>query len=279
MKRLLSIAVAALVVSLAAAQSNLVFDVVVQGTTAIAVDTVNDDGDFLNNLDISYSLLSDEPLTFTGSSSFELRYITNEVGTDAKIEQENWVEVPVGGGISGWQQDGIKTASVGQFKPARITIAAGAVDVDNGKLVAVPAFDGALALRVSTEACKVAVYAADFTVPEGFDEIEMGNNDPIPAVDFSHLEKELAKAYIGRSEAERQGGSIVVAFDAQEVDFIGRVTNGSNYQQSWIRGAACGPKAGEGMTVTVLPEISTDALLPEGATEVAIVLTIKGEDQ
>jgi hypothetical protein len=277
MKRLLSIAVAALVVSLAAAQSSLEFDVVVEGTTAIAVDTVNVDGDFLNDLEISYSLLSDEPLTFTGSSSFELRYITNEVGTPAEIQQENWVEVEVEEGISGWEPQGYNTASVGQFKPARITIAAGAVD--NGNLVAVPAFDGALALRVSTEACKVPVYAADFPVPSGFPAIPRGSNEPIPAVDFSALEKELAKAYIGRSEAERQGGSIVVAFDAQEVDFIGRVTNGSNYQQSWIRGAACGPNAGQGMTVTVLPEISTDALLPEGTTEVAIVLTIKGEDQ
>lgn len=277
MKRLLSIAVAALVVSLAAAQSSLEFDVVVQGTTAIAVDTVNDDGDFLNDLQISYSLQSDEPLTFEGSSSFELRYITNEVGTPVVIQQENWVEVPVGDeeeDIPGWKRDGFNTASVGQFKPARITIAAGAVDNDD-HLVAVPAFDGALALRVSTEACKVPVYAADFPVPDGFPEIDRGANPPIPAVDFTDLEKQLAQAYIG----ERQGGSIVVAFDAQEVDFIGRATNGSNYQQSWIRGAACGPNAGEGMTVTVLPEISTDALLPEGTTEVAIVLTIKGEDQ
>lgn len=271
MKRILGIVSALAVVGVAAAQStSLDFDVNVAGTTAIAVDSIDGlGGTFIEDLNISYDLNSDQTLVFTGESGFQLRYITNRTGDDATISQANCeFDAGVEGDITCGADN---TASAEQFESAYITVAAGALD--SGNLVAVDAFENALSLNLQTGSCVETALANDFTVPPGFGayEVKDSNDEVIEsygAVDFSDLAKARAQANIGASQAGGEG--LAVAFDGVAVDLIGD----SGDEESQIRGAACGPTAGTGMEVTVSPVIDTSKLLPEGSTEVALVLTI-----
>jgi len=271
MKRILGIVTALAVVGVAAAQSetSLDFDVNVAGITAIAVESIGGSGG-IEELNISYDLNSDPTFVFTGESGFQLRYITNRTGADAEISQDNCEFNPeVEGDITCGDPN---TAWAGQFESAYITVAAGALD-DDGNLVAVDAFENALSLNLQTDSCDVTALANDFTVPAGFAAYELTNSEgqviaSYDAVDFSELEKARAQANIGDSQADGEG--LAVAFDGVAVDLIGD----SDDEASQIRGAACGPTAGTGMDVTVSPVIDTSKLLPEGSTEVALVLTI-----
>jgi len=271
MKRILGIATALAVVGVAAAQStgSLDFDVNVAGITAIAVDSIGGSGG-IEELNISYDLNSAPTFDFTGESGFQLRYITNRTGPDATISQDNCEFVPEEEGdiVCGDPN----TAWAGQFESAYITVAAGALD-DDDNLVAVDAFQGALSLNLQTGSCDVTALANDFTVPAGFAAYELTNSGgqviaSYDAVDFSELEKARARASLGASQADDDG--LTVAFDGVAVDLIGD----SEDEATHIRGAACGPTPGTGMDVTVSPVIDTSKLLPEGSTEVALVLTI-----
>ena len=270
MKRILGIATALAVVGVAAAQStgSLDFDVNVAGITAIAVDSIGGSGG-IEELNISYDLNSAPTFDFTGESGFQLRYITNRTGPDATISQDNCEFAPeLPGDIACGDPN---TAWAGQFESAYITVAAGALD-DENNLVAVDAFEDALSLNLQTDSCDVTALANDFTVPPGFGaydvtDPERGVIASYDAVDFTALEKARAQASLGASQAD---DGLTVAFDGVAVDLIGK----SGDEETQIRGAACGPTPGTGMDVTVSPVINTSKLLPEGRTEVTLVLTI-----
>ena len=270
MKRILGIVTALAVVGVAAAQStgSLDFDVNVAGITAIAVDSIGGSGG-IEELNISYDLNSDPTFDFTGESGFQLRYITNRTGPDATISQDNCEFDPeVEGDITCGDPN---TAWAGQFESAYITVAAGALD--DGNLVAVDAFDGALSLNLQTGSCGETAFANSFEIPPAFEEYvverpgETLEDLTFSEVDFSALEKARAQASLGASQAD---DGLTVAFDGVAVDLIGA----SGDEETQIRGAACGPTPGTGMDVTVSPVIDTSKLLPEGSTEVALVLTI-----
>lgn len=272
MKRLLGTILALSILGMAAAQSEVNFDVHVDGITAIALGTASTE-----DVHISYALSGDEFVTMT-ETSFELRYITNKVAANATIEQDNCeFDATVEGDIRCGEP---LKAEMGQFLPAYITIAAGGWDDDDG-LYEVAAFKDALTLSVTTSAekCETSALANNFAAPtlvglwEGY--VIVRGADVIaeyPAVDFEEAAYAFAEASLGESQAV---DGLELAFNGVAANLIGDPDTAS----SLIRGAVCGETAGEGWDVTLTPVRGEDKILPAGTTAVAVQITIHDLDE
>lgn len=278
MKRLIGIICSLALLGAAAAQGGetLDFDVVVEPVASIAVDTLDDR--FIDDLVITYDLNSDEPLVIADHIGFHLRYIINKVDRDVEMTGRVCKDPdPDEGETTASCQD--ETRSMQQFRSARITVAAGALD--GGSLTNVDAFDEALWLSLSAPGtCGHTALAADFSEPGDFDAYFWSDGEvtvEYPGASFSPESKSRARANAGEVQAAGADG-LTVEFDGEPVSLVGRESGSSDMWSSLIRGAACGSQPGDGLGVTVTPQVNPDRILPEGTTDVAIVITMEEVD-
>lgn len=277
MKRLLGTILALSILGMAAAQSEVKFEVNVEGITAIALGTASTE-----DVHISYTLSGENFVTMS-ETSFELRYITNKVAANATIEQDN---CEFDGDLVGdIRCDDPLKAEMGQFLPAYITIAAGGWDDDDG-LYEVAAFADALKLQVTTaaEQCGTTAFANAFAAPildgkwNGYTierDDENGGDKIYPAKGFSDAQVAWAEPHIGSSQAAADGFEI--AFDGVTSYLIGNPD--PDNADSLIRGAVCGEVAGQGWDITLEPVRGENKILPAGTTAVAVQITINDLDE
>jgi hypothetical protein len=276
MKRLIGIICSLALLGAAAAQvgETLDFDVVVEPVAAIAVDTLG--GRFIDDLVITYDLNSDQPLDIADAIGFHLRYIINKVDRDVELAGRVY-EDPVDEGQRPSYQE--ETRRMQQFRSAGITVAAGALD--GGSLTKVDAFDDALWLSLSAPGtCGHTALAADFSDPGDFDAYFWTDGEETvqyPGASFSPESRSRARANAGEVQAAGADG-LRVDFDGEPVALVGREPGSDGMWDSLIRGAACGSQPGDGLDVTVTPQVNPDRILPEGTTDVAIVITMEEVD-
>lgn len=274
MKRLLGTILALSILAMAAAQSEVQFEIQVEPIMAIALS------DAANDVVISYALSGDDFVTMD-ATSFELRYITNKVAENASIQQEN---CEYDGGVDGdISCDDPLKAEMGQFLPAYITIAAGGWDNDG--LYEVAAFADALKLQVTTaEQCGTTAFANAFAAPDldgkwnGYEIVRPPESEKAGEVvkeygpvGFSDAQVAWAKPHIGSSQA---AGGFEIAFDGVTSYLIGNPDPDDDDAGSLIRGAVCGEVAGQGWDITLEPVRVGETILPAGDTPVAVQITI-----
>src|SRR5690606_38383951 len=112
----------------------------------------------------------------------------------------------------------------------------------------VDAFDDALWLNLSADACEHTALAAHFSQTPDFDEFHWndGNeNHDYWGDTFSPESRSRARANAGEVQAAGPDG-LRVDFDSVPVSLVGRESGSDDMWDSLIRGAACGSQPREG---------------------------------